>query len=91
MTHVGPRERHDEVRLIAHRMAHGAELGVPVQVDDIDHQRVAFPTPPGVAEPGGGPILAMRQPLGVDQLKHRALLEQKRDVFVVLQNLHRMR
>src|SRR5688572_21262218 len=33
----------------------------------------------------------MRQALRIDDLKHRALLEEKRDVFAVLNDLHRMR
>ena len=79
------------LRLLAHRMADRAELGPAVEVHDLDDERVAVPAAARVAEPGRRPVLAMRQPLGVDHLKHRALLEQEGDVLVVLQNLHRMR
>src|SRR5215471_6312627 len=47
--------------------------------------------PTRVAKPGWRPVLAMRHAFGVYGLKHRALLEKKTDVLVVLKDLHRMR
>ena len=53
-------------------------------------ERVAFPAAARIAEPGRRPVLAVRQPFGVDQLEHRALLEQEREVLVVVEQLHRV-
>ena len=62
-----------------------------VEVHRFDHQRVTVPMAARVAEPGRRPVLAMGQSFGVDHLEHRALLEEERDVLVVLQDLHRVR
>jgi len=43
VSHVRSRERHGELRLIAHRVADGAELGPSVEVHRLDDQRVAVP------------------------------------------------
>ena len=84
MTHIGTLEGHRQFRLVAHRMADRSELRPAVEIDRLDDERVALPMAARIAEPRRRPILAMRHAFGVHGLKHRALLEQKPDVFVVL-------
>src|SRR5262245_43066748 len=91
MTHVRTLERHRQLGFVAHGMANGSKLGPTIKVHYLDDEGVSLPMSTGIAEPRRRPVLSMRHPFGVDHLKHRALLEQKRDVLVVLNELHWMR
>src|SRR5262249_42868792 len=91
VAHVRPLERHGEFRLVAHWMANCAELGPAVEIDRLNNERVTFPMPARISEPGRRPILSVWHAFGVDGLEHRALFKEKGDVLVVLYDLHGMR
>src|SRR5438552_8483325 len=59
VTEVGPREALHEMQPIAVRMADRIQPGLAVEVDRVDHQRVAFPATDRIAEPRRD-ALAMR-------------------------------
>ncbi len=90
VTEVGAREALHEVQLIAVRMTNRIQAGPAVEVDRVDHQRVAFPMTHGVAEPGGD-AFAMRTAVDRRHREPGVLFEEKSKVGIALHDLHRLR
>src|SRR5262249_2533506 len=91
MSHVWPLKRHRQFGILTHGMTNRSQLCQSIEVVRFDDERVSFPVPTRIAEPRWRPVLPMWHSFGVHDLKHRALLEVERNVFVVLDNLHWMR
>src|SRR5437773_4666878 len=72
-------------------MAAGIELGPAIEVHRLDGKRISIPFADRVAEPGRRIAIAMRTTIRRDNREHRTLLEEKRDVLIVLNDLHGMR
>src|SRR5262245_34003214 len=78
------------MQLIAVRMADRVQPRLAVEVDGVDHQRVAFPMTHRVAKPGRN-TFAMLPAVDRYDVEPRVLLEEEGEVLVALHDLHRLR
>src|SRR2546428_2935052 len=59
VTEVGPREALDEMQLLAMRVANRIQASPAVEVDGVEHQRVALPLTDGAADPRRAPLASL--------------------------------
>src|SRR5262249_12189067 len=91
MAEIRPLEGHCQLCILAERMADCIEFGPAIEVDGFDDERISIPFADGIPEPCWRVPIAMRAPIGRNDREHRALLKKKRNVLVVLNDLHGMR
>src|SRR5262245_12453974 len=81
------REALDQVQLLAVKISGAVEPRLVVEVDDVDDERVAFPSPARVAHPPVDVAWRMLRPVGVDRARRMHVLEQHRDAIGCLKDL----